>query len=77
MDDAAQGVIPAARINKAAGMIRELGFDLLLVGHSFLLVLEGTVKEAVFRSVIRRHDAPTEVIAVTDGAALKGCCLNA
>ena len=52
-------------------MIGELGFDLLLVGDSFLFVLERTIKEAVLSSMVWRHDAPPEMIAVADGAAME------
>ena len=63
--------MPAPEINQGHRMIREFGFDSLLVFEGFLLVLERTVEEALFRSMVRRHDAPPEMIAVTNGAALK------
>lgn len=71
MNDAAHGVIPAPQVHERTGMIGELGFDSLLVFEGFLLVLERTIEEAVVRSMVRRHDAPPEMIAVSNRAALK------
>jgi hypothetical protein len=71
MDGVAEGVVPAASVDEAARLIREPGFDLLLICHGLLLVLEGTVMKAVSARSFRRHDAPTEVVAISNGTALE------
>jgi hypothetical protein len=70
-DDVAEGVKPAAGVDEAARFIREPFFDSLLIFQGLLFVLEGTVIEALFVCEIRRHDAPTEMIAITDGTAFE------
>ena len=70
-DDVAEGVKPTAGVDEAALLIWEPGFDSFLIFEGFLLALEGTVVEALFVCVIRRHDSPTEMIAITDGTTFE------
>src|SRR5690242_4135684 len=72
----AERVVPAARIHERARLVRELGFDLLLVSDRFLFVAEGVVVESLFGGSVRRHNPPTEVVAVTDGATSQWLARN-
>ena len=69
-DDAAKAVVPSASVDEAAGLIWVPGFDSLLVRDGFLFVLERPVIKALLNCLIRWHDPPTEVVAITDGTAL-------
>ena len=72
MDDPPERVMPAARVDKAAGFGGESRLDLFLVSQGFGFVLERTVEQTVFTGSLRRHDAPAEMIAIPNLTTLLG-----